>query len=132
MRGVSPLLTTMSMTVLGTVFLAGLSLYEDGWGKVGAFSLQGWIEMLYMVICGTLIGYIVFNKGVEELGASKASMYLNLTPIVATSISVVLYGAAVTWQQIAGMIIVLIGVYIATVKSNKDIKKLSHNQYASK
>ena len=109
----------MSMTVLGTVFLAGLSLYEDGWGKVGAFSLQGWIEMLYMVICGTLIGYIVFNKGVEELGASKASMYLNLTPIVATSISVVLYGAAVTWQQIAGMIIVLIGVYIATVKSIK-------------
>ena len=132
MRGVSPLLTTMSMTVLGTVFLAGLSLYEDGWGKVGAFSLQGWIEMLYMVVCGTLVGYIVFNKGVEELGASKASMYLNLTPIVATGISVVLYGAAVTWRQIAGMIIVLIGVYIATVKSNKDIKKLSHNQYASK
>ena len=122
----------MSMTVLGTVFLAGLSLYEDGWGKVGAFSLQGWIEMLYMVICGTLIGYIVFNKGVEELGASKASMYLNLTPIVATGISVVLYGAVVTWQQIVGMIIVLIGVYIATVQSNKDIKKLSHNQYASK
>lgn len=68
MRGVSPLLTTMSMTVLGTAFLAGLSLYEDGG------------EMLYMVICGTLIGYIVFNKGVEELGASKASMYLNFPP----------------------------------------------------
>ena len=132
MSGVSPLLTTMSMTVLGTVFLAGLSLYEDGWGKVVTFSLQGWIEMLYMVICGTLIGYIVFNKGVEELGASKASVYLNLTPIVATGISVVLYGAAVTWQQIVGMIIVLMGVYIVTVQSNKDIKKLSHNQCVSK
>ncbi|PIE95312.1 EamA family transporter [Bacillus fungorum] len=132
MHGVSPLLTTMSMTVLGTVFLAGLSLYEDGWGKVITLSLQGWIEMLYMVICGTLIGYIVFNKGVEELGASKASMYLNLTPIVATGISVVLYGAIVTWQQIVGMIIVLIGVYIATIQSNKDIKKFSHNQCVSK
>ncbi|MFB6584489.1 DMT family transporter [Bacillus thuringiensis] len=132
MSGVSPLLTTMSMTVLGTVFLAGLSLYEDGWGKVATLSLQGWIEMLYMVICGTLVGYIVFNKGVEELGASKASIYLNLTPIVATGISVVLYGAAVTWQQIVGMIIVLIGVYIATVQSNKAIKKFSRNQYVSK
>lgn len=128
MSGVSPLLTTMSMTVLGTVFLVGLSLYEDGWRKVATLSLQGWIEMLYMVVCGTLVGYIVFNKGVEELGASKASMYLNLTPIVATGISVVLYGAAVTWQQIVGMIIVLIGVYIATVQSNKDIKKFSRNQ----
>jgi len=132
MSGVSPLLTTMSMTVLGTVFLAGLSLYEDGWRKVATLSLQGWIEILYMVICGTLVGYIVFNKGVEELGASKASMYLNLTPIVATGISVVLYGAAVTWQQIVGMIIVLIGVYIATVQSNKGIKKFSRNQYVSK
>lgn len=132
MSGISPLLATMSMTVLGTVFLAGLSLYEDGWGKVATLSLQGWIEMLYMVICGTLVGYIVFNKGVEELGASKASMYLNLTPIVATGISVVLYGAAVTWQQIVGMIIVLIGVYIATVQSNKGIKKFSRDQYVSK
>lgn len=132
MSGVSPLLTTMSMTVLGTVFLVGLSLYEDGWRKVATLSLQGWIEMLYMVVCGTLVGYIVFNKGVEELGASKASMYLNLTPIVATGISVVLYGAAVTWQQIVGMIIVLIGVYIATVQSNKDIKKFSRNQCVSK
>ncbi|WP_144612437.1 DMT family transporter [Bacillus cereus] len=132
MNGISPLLTTMSMTVLGTVFLAGLSLYEDGWGKVVTLSLQGWIEMLYMVVCGTLVGYIVFNKGVEELGASKASMYLNLTPIVATGISVILYGASVTWQQIVGMIIVLIGVYIATVQSNKGIKKFSRNQYVSK
>lgn len=89
-------------------------------------------EMLYMVICGTLIGYIVFNKGVEELGASKASMYLNLPPIVATGIAVIVYGAVVTWQQIVGMIIVRIEVYIATVQSNKDIKKLSHNQYVSK
>ncbi|KEK26353.1 DMT family transporter [Bacillus gaemokensis] len=119
MKDVSPLFTTMIMTVLGSIFLAGISVFEGGWEKVPALSIQGWLEMLYMVVCGTLIGYIVFNKGVEEIGASKASMYLNITPIVATIISVVLYGAVITWQQLLGMIIILIGVYIATVQVSR-------------
>ncbi|MBO1579288.1 DMT family transporter [Bacillus sp. XF8] len=128
MKGVSPLLTTMGMTVIGAVFLAGLSVFEGGWEKVPALSIQGWLEMLYMVVCGTLIGYIVFNKGVEEIGASKASMYLNITPIVATLIAVVLYKATITWQQLLGMVIVLAGVYIATVQTSKNKNMSLHDQ----
>lgn len=37
-----------------------------------------------LLAAGTLIGYLIFNKGVEVLGGNTASMYLNLTPIVAT------------------------------------------------
>lgn len=117
MKGVSPLLTTMSMTVIGAVFLGGLSALDGGWEKVLDLSMQGWFEMLYMVVCGTIIGYIVFNKGVDKIGASKASMYLNITPIVATFFAVVLYGAEITWEQLLGMIIVLAGVFIATVQT---------------
>ncbi|WP_373688795.1 EamA family transporter [Brevibacillus daliensis] len=67
--------------------------------------------------CITLVGYIIFNKGVEQLGASKASIYLNLTPIVTTLISVLLYSSTMTWKQTIGMCMVLIGVYIATTNT---------------
>ncbi len=127
MKDVSPLFTTMSMTVLGAFFLAGMTVFDGGWEKVQELSMQGWIEMLYMVVCGTLVGYIIFNKGVEEIGASKASMYLNLTPIVATVLAVVLYKATITWQQLLGMIIVLAGVYIATVQTDKNKNRSLHD-----
>ncbi|MGG2065790.1 DMT family transporter [Bacillus sp. S14(2024)] len=127
MKDVSPLFATTIMTVMGSVFLAISSLFEGGWGKVLNFSMQGWVEIFYMIICGTLVGYIIFNKGVEQIGASKASIYLNLTPIVTTLISVLLYGSTITWKQIIGMVMVLIGVYIATIKTTSKSKGLSLN-----
>jgi drug/metabolite transporter (DMT)-like permease len=127
MKDVSPLFATTIMTVMGSVFLAISSLYEGGWDKVPSMSAQSWLEMFYMVVCGTLVGYIIFNKGVEQIGASKASMYLNLTPIVTTLISVVFYGSVMSWKEVIGMLFVLIGVYIATAKSANQSKKVALN-----
>ncbi|PFE04932.1 EamA family transporter [Bacillus cereus] len=127
MKDVSPLFATTIMTVMGSVFLAITSLFEGGWDLVPSMSAQGWLEMFYMVVCGTLVGYIIFNKGVEQIGASKASIYLNLTPIVTTLISVLFYGSIMTWKQVMGMILVLIGVYIATAKTTNQSKKVALN-----
>ncbi|NME97785.1 DMT family transporter [Aneurinibacillus aneurinilyticus] len=115
MKKISPLFATTLMTLIGSVFLGVSSLIEGGWEKVPYLSSQGWLEMLYMVLCGTLIGYVIFNKGVEQIGASRASIYLNLTPIVTTLFSVVLYNTTMTWQQMLGMVMVLIGVCLATL-----------------
>ncbi|WP_242143214.1 MULTISPECIES: DMT family transporter [unclassified Bacillus cereus group] len=127
MKDVSPLFATTIMTVIGSAFLMITSLFEGGWDRVPDMSAQSWLEMVYMVVCGTLVGYIIFNKGVEQIGASKASIYLNLTPIVTTLISVLLYGSSMTWKQVIGMILVLIGVYIATVKTTNLNKKVVLN-----
>nr|WP_084463100.1 DMT family transporter [Paenibacillus forsythiae] len=74
-----------------------------------------------------MIGYIIFNKGVERLGGSKASMYLNLTPIVAILLAVIAYGSPITWIQIAGMAMVLIGVFVASTKTSSRKPSLRKN-----
>lgn len=61
-----------------------------------------------------------FNKGVEQLGGSKASMYLNLTPIVAALLAIIAYGSSMTFIQITGMMMVLVGVYVATAKTSRN------------
>ncbi|PDY37519.1 EamA family transporter [Bacillus wiedmannii] len=127
MKDVSPLFATTIMTVMGSFFLAITSLFEGGWDAVPNMSAQSWLEMFYMVVCGTLVGYIIFNKGVEQIGACKASIYLNLTPIITTLISVVFYGSIMGWKEIIGMIFVLIGVYIATAKATNQSKKVVLN-----
>lgn len=118
-QGTSAVLTTTVMMLSGSILLAVSTLFEGGWETVAYMSTQSWIEMAYMICCGTLIGYIIFNLGVERLGGNKASIYLNLTPIVTTLLSVAVYGSSISWQQIAGMAMVLIGVYVATYQTSK-------------
>lgn len=125
MKDISPLLATAIMTSTGSIFLFFCSLIEGGWEKVPDLSIQGWGEMLYMVICGTMIGYLIFNKGLEQIGAGKASIYLNLTPVVTVLLSVMMYDSVVTWKEIPGILMVLAGVYLAAstggAKKNKSV-----------
>lgn len=114
LKGIPVMLSNTIMMLSGATFLAISTVFEGGWDQVVNMSVQSWIEMFYMVVCGTLIGYVIFNKGVESLGGSKASLYLNLTPIVATLLAVIAYGSLITSIQIVGMVMVLVGVYIAT------------------
>lgn len=118
-RDVSPMFATTVMTLLGSIFLGISSIPEGGWGMLPEMSLQGWLEMAYMVVCGTLIGYIIFNLGVHQIGASKASIYLNLTPIVTSLLSVWLYGASMTWSLFVGLLFVLAGVCLATIQPSQ-------------
>lgn len=118
-KGIPVMLSNTIMMLSGATFLAISTIFEGGWEQVANMSAQSWIEMFYMVLCGTLIGYVIFNKGVEKLGGSKASLYLNLTPIVATLLAVIMYGSSITLIQIIGMVMVLVGVYIATNKTNR-------------
>lgn len=119
LKGIPVMLSNTIMMLSGAVFLAISTVFEGGWDQVVNMSVQSWIEMFYMVVCGTLIGYVIFNKGVESLGGSKASLYLNLTPIVATLLAVIAYGSSITLIQIVGMVIVLVGVYMATTITNQ-------------
>lgn len=119
MREVPPLLTTTITTVIGGVFLLLLSLFEKGWGSVPALSLQSWGEMFYMALFATVIAFFLWNKGVHEVGASKASLLINLVPINATWIAVLLYGSPVLWQQYIGMVMVITGVVLAVFQPEK-------------
>lgn len=116
MKDVSPLLATTVTTLVGSLFLFVGSLFEAGWGKIGVMSVQSWAEMGYMTVFATVIAFVLWNKGIHDVGASKTSLYLNLVPINTTWIAVVIYGASLSWQQLCGMALVIVSVLIATVQ----------------
>ncbi|MFP7414414.1 DMT family transporter [Priestia filamentosa] len=115
MKESSPLFTTTITMLLGSFFFAIWSLFEGGWGKVPNMSEQSWIEMLFLIVCSSVVAFLLWNKGIHQIGASKSSLYMNLVPITATWIALLFYGAVITWQQIVGMSMVIIGVYVATI-----------------
>ncbi|MEC5424606.1 DMT family transporter [Virgibacillus sp. C22-A2] len=115
MRDVSPLVTTTFTSLFGGFFLVIASLFfEKGWGNIPYMSTQAWAEMLFMIICSSVIGFILWNHGIKQIGASKSGIYMNLVPINTALLAVVFYGSSITFTQIIGMIMVITGVYFVT------------------
>ena len=114
MRKVKPLMATTLSTLLGAVMLGMASLSESGWAKLAAVSLQTKFELVYLAIFPSFFAFLLFNLGVKEIGASKASAYINLMPVNAVLIAALFYGESVTAVQLAGMTLVMSGVLLTT------------------
>lgn len=117
MKDVSPLTTTAITTLTGAVMAGLASLFERGWGDVLVMSTQAWLEMVFMIVFSSVIAFFLWNQGIQQIGASRSSIYMNLVPISTALIAVSLYGSRITFVQIFGMMMVIIGVYFVTLHS---------------
>lgn len=68
--------------------------------------------LLYLGICVTGIGYYAFLKAIELSGASNASIAFFIKPVVAPIAAWLVLGEAITWNFVAGVVVILIGSYI--------------------
>lgn len=130
MRDVSPAVTTTLTTLTGAIFLFVFSIPEMGWDNIISMSGQAWGEMLFMIVCSSVAGFLLWNHGIKQIGASKASIYMNLVPINTALLAVGLYASPITGPQLIGMIMVITGVYFVTVhqyfKNKRARKKMIH------
>lgn len=79
-----------------------------------------WWVLAWLVFVLVSIGVLLWNFGVKRSGVVTASLYLNLTPIVAISI-LALGGTAPNLQQIAGGGMVILGILwaeLATMRTH--------------
>ena len=113
-RKVKPIMATTLSTLLGTLMLMLASLSETGWEKLPFVSAQTAFELTWLAIFPSFIAFLLFNLGIKEIGASKASAYINLMPVNAVLIAALFYGETVTPAHVAGMILVMSGVLLTT------------------
>jgi drug/metabolite transporter (DMT)-like permease len=94
--------------------LLAASLNEGQWGNVADISTQTMGEILFLALFSSIGAYVLFNWGVQQIGATKASAYINLMPVNALWIAVMFYGEPVLAPQLAGMALILSGVILTT------------------
>lgn len=114
MKGMSTLLVTTVTTVTGTLGLFVGTLFEDGWSRVPEMSMQSWVEIVYMAAFATVIAFVLWNMGLQRIGSSRTSSYVNLVPINAAWIAYAFYGEQVTWAHAVGLCLVVSGVLLTT------------------
>lgn len=78
-----------------------------------SFSFVEVISIILLSFGASVLAYVFFNEGINKAGASKASAFINLVPIVTIILSVLILKEKPVLSQVIGSIVILLGVYIS-------------------
>jgi len=82
-------------------------------GNLSNYSAPGWALILWIIIVGTVIPYLLTVTGIRELSAGTSSVIGMIEPIFAGVIAWILLNEALTGIQLIGCVVVLFGIYLA-------------------
>ena len=88
-------------------------LLEQPVETVGQLSFQTHSILMYMGVCGSVLAYIYWLKGVFFLGPEKSAVAFNLVPVFTLLVSLA-FGTFPNLVQVLGMLLVLAGVLAST------------------
>jgi drug/metabolite transporter (DMT)-like permease len=80
--------------------------------------------MLFLAIFGTVIGYTWFTAAMYQLGASRASIFLNLVPVFAVLQAALLLDERLDPSVLFGGFLVIGGVWLTTLQKTSLEKPL--------
>lgn len=106
-------LARWTVSVGAVALIIAACLLEQPFSSIPQLSLTTHAILFYMSICGTVLAYIFWLRGVHFLGPDKSAIAFNLVPVFTLVVNLAL-GSLPNIMQLAGMILVLIGVIISS------------------
>jgi drug/metabolite transporter (DMT)-like permease len=76
-------------------------------------------SFLLLSILASSLSYVFYTKSIQMLGISKANIFSNLIPVFTAGFSFFLINEGFTLQKIAGMVLVIAGVFISEINGRK-------------
>lgn len=97
-------------------------------GHFAGHHLPGWLLILFIVLIGTVLPYLLVLAGVNALSPQVASIIGMLEPVLAGIFGWILLNETFSSIQLVGAAVVLIGIFIANEKIPEDISKVSETE----
>ncbi|MEN8199247.1 MAG: DMT family transporter [Thermodesulfobacteriota bacterium] len=119
LTNIQPLVAVAYSCSLGALFLTTLALSSGHMVGVGELSLKSGVCLLYFALFGTTIGFSWFYGGVKQLGAARASMYVNLVPVSGVLLGILILGEPLESSLLFGGSLVFFGLYLINRRENK-------------
>ena len=112
MKEYSSLKVTAYIMLIGSLLFLPFLANENpgGWSGVSAL---GWVSVLYVALTGNLLAYLLWMRGIQNIGPLRTIFYTYLTPITAILFAVPFLNETLTLAQIGGALVVFIGVFLA-------------------
>ncbi|UCV03782.1 DMT family transporter [Dechloromonas denitrificans] len=112
-KTLSPLAATLWASLLGALLLGVTALLQGG-NELAEWSWRVWTSVLFLAIGGTALAFTWFADGVKQLGAARASIFVNLVPVFAVLQAAVLLNEHLGLAVLAGGLLVIAGVWLTS------------------
>lgn len=101
----------------GLLLVGAPAVRRLDWAAVTA---RGWGGLAYATLLALLVAYGLWNRGVREIGASRAALLTTLTPLVATLIAIAVLGERPGWLHLVGGAMIIAGVLVSRRPARSD------------
>jgi len=101
-------------TGCGALLLLPFSAWEYSAGGTLKFDALTVATLIYVVIFPSTLAYLFFNRGIALIGPNRAAPFFHLVPVFGSAMAILLLGEQPRLFHLAGYILVLAGVVIAS------------------
>jgi drug/metabolite transporter (DMT)-like permease len=107
----SPLAATTYASICGTAMLAALTAVTGNL-ELPPPTWQAWTAFAFLGVLGTGVAFVWFYQGVQRLGPARTAVFVNLVPVFAITLGVLLLGEHIDASMSIGGAIVIAGIWL--------------------
>ena len=116
-----------STSIVGWGMIIGgiaFSFVKQPWNCSGIWDLQSVLAIIFVVIFGTLIAFLIYLKSLKYIKPTEASILGSLEPLSATLLSIIYLKEPFDLVQSLGMILIITSIAVLSY-----VKKTDRNTY---
>ncbi len=99
---------------IGDAAVLPLYLSEMALGARMTFSWLNLAALLFVATFSSVLAYIFWNRGVEQVGANVAGLFVHLMPVFGTILAWLLLGERLLPFHVVGIALILTGIYVTS------------------
>ena len=112
MTGLDPLAAVAYSCIAGTLMLLFPALGEGMSDTLFSISPVALTSLVYLALFGTALAFVWFYQGVHKIGAMRAGLFINLVPVSAVTLGVLMLGEKPGFSLLIGGGMILMGLFL--------------------
>jgi drug/metabolite transporter (DMT)-like permease len=108
----NPYFSICLQMILSGIAIGLIASLNNQWIPLRQIPARSWIDIIYLAIFGSILGFLAFLYALKHLPAEQVSIYAYLNPVVAVVLGIVFFSEKFTFFIGLGGTIALLGVFL--------------------
>ena len=109
-------LAFLGAAIVGGIVLLMLPLYliELASGRIAVWNAATGAGMVYFAVFPSILSYLFWSRGVQQVGANRAGLFLYLVPVFGIVLAITFLGEQLHFFHLAGAALIFTGIAISS------------------
>ena len=113
-RGLNVISFLWVVGIIGNTCVLPLWLGEMALGHFIAWSWTNLAALLAVALCSSVLAYLFWNRGVEEVGANVAGLFVHLMPVFGVVLAWLFLNEELAPYHVMGIVLILSGIWLTS------------------